>query len=141
MRGQTWHGEIHNTARGGQAYCLDATVVPFFAPNARVAYIVVIGTDVSERVQAAESRASPYRAPRRHKRQRNDPEAPQRRLVTRLAMFMTKPRPLVANLRGVKYGVSAARETLPQTCTVSRPSAWIPALATSAGSAWNGRLP
>jgi len=55
MRGETWHGEIHNAARNGRSYCLDATVMPFVAPNRRVEYIVVIGTDVSERVHTAEA--------------------------------------------------------------------------------------
>jgi signal transduction histidine kinase len=62
MRGETWHGEMHNTTRDGHAYCIDATAMPFVAPNGRVEDIIVVANDVSERVHAAEALVEAKRA-------------------------------------------------------------------------------
>jgi signal transduction histidine kinase len=62
IRGETWHGEIHNTARSGETYCVEATIIPFVAPHGRVEHIIFIGTDVSERVRTAEALVEAKRA-------------------------------------------------------------------------------
>ncbi|SFU56410.1 PAS domain-containing hybrid sensor histidine kinase/response regulator [Pseudoduganella namucuonensis] len=47
-RGQVWHGEVHNHAKGGRPYCVYATVVPFLDGQGRPYQYVSIETDITE---------------------------------------------------------------------------------------------
>ncbi len=60
--GRTWHGEIHNRDAAGENYVLEATVVPFVAPNGRMEHVVVIATNVTARVTAAQELVEAKRA-------------------------------------------------------------------------------
>ncbi len=52
--GETWNGEICNQDAKGGRYVLEATAVPFVAPNGRVEHVVVIATNVTARVATAQ---------------------------------------------------------------------------------------
>ncbi len=53
--GMVWHGEIHNLNKVGNAYWMDATIVPFKDENGRIYQYVAIATDVTGRKRAVEA--------------------------------------------------------------------------------------
>ena len=60
--GRTWRGEIRNTDDAGGVYVLEATVMPFVAPNGRVEQVVFVATDVTDRVTTAQELVAAKRA-------------------------------------------------------------------------------
>jgi len=53
-RGEVWHGQINNRAKGGALYCVDTTIVPFRDDNGEVYQYVAIQTDITEIKKAEE---------------------------------------------------------------------------------------
>lgn len=53
--GMVWHGEMHNLNKDGNAYWLDATIVPFKDEKGSIYQYVVVATDVTARKRAVEA--------------------------------------------------------------------------------------
>ncbi len=53
-RGQVWRGEFCNRAKNGELFWVQATAVPFVDAAGRIAKVITIRTDVSERHRMAE---------------------------------------------------------------------------------------
>lgn len=53
-RGETWHGEICNRAKGGQLYWVATTIRPFVGPDGKPERYIAVRTDITERKLADE---------------------------------------------------------------------------------------